>query len=979
MLGGLKFKMTTDTSEKAFQNDIIAHLVSTGYHSRGTNCYSKASCLDAELVLKFIQYTQEKTWKRFEKVYGDDAQNKFFYRLVNEIDKKGTITVLRNGFKDAGCQFKLFFPKPNNKKNPDLFEQFDKNIFSIIDELEYEDREKGNRLDLVIFINGLPIITIELKDTFSQGVEQAIKQYKEDRDPKEKIFHKCFVHFAMSDEKVYMATKLSGWKTRFLPFNKFTDNPDVLNDYKTSYLYNDILQINKLAKLINNFVYIEKEDNNEFPIFPRYHQLDCVNQLLNDAKPSKNYLVEHSAGSGKTKTISWLAHGLINKFNRLDNRVYDMVIVISDRKVIDKQLQAQVQAIEKVKGIVDVIDDKKTSKDLKKAMQSGSNIVVTTLHKFPFILEEVKDLPKRNYAVIIDEAHSSQSGAMARKMKQILSTNSLEEAEALDRNVEDELEEELLTEVESYRNLKNVSFFAFTATPKNKTLELFGTKNERGEYHPDHLYSMKQAIEEGFILDVLKHYLSYSTYFKLVKKIIDDPEYDEKKAKKLLRSFVEKHPHAISEKTNIMLEHFMSSTINKIKNQGRAMVVTRSRLHAVLYKKAFDKLIKENKFPIKTLVAFTGTVKHDEQEYTEANMNELPPKKTIENAFKEESYKILIVANKYQTGFDQPLLHTMYVDKSLNGITAVQTLSRVNRIKPPHKNDTLILDFANNTEVIQKAFQPYYDATFLKEGTDPHKLYELEEKLLDYQIYEQSDVDAFVRAWKKGEPQPKLHNMLSPIVNDFKKKNKKEQVGFKKTIKRYQSIYSFLSQLMPFSDVNLEKIFLFNKFLIKKLPTINNPLPFNVLEDVDMDSYKIVNKGEKEIKLQAEGELKPISAGVGEYSQDANEKLSKILNALNDAFGTDFTEDDKVFLGRVKDNLLDNKELRKKMELNSKENVKAVFEKYFNKEMSNLLNSNMNFYKKIVDNDKLKDKLKKTLFDLMYLEYNKMNKKEKGD
>lgn len=585
-----------------------------------------------------------------------------------------------------------------------------------------------------------------------------------------------------------------------------------------------------------------------------------------------------------------------------------------------------------------------------------------------------KDLPKRSYAVIIDEAHSSQSGAMARKMKQILSTNSLEEAEALERDIDEEVEEEILKEIESYRNLKNVSFFAFTATPKNKTLEMFGTKDERGEYHSFHLYSMKQAIEEGFILDVLKHYLSYATYFKLIKKINDDPEYDEKKAKKILRNFVEIHPHAISQKTDIMLDHFMNSTINKLNGRARAMVVTRSRKHAVLYKKAFDKAIKENNYQIKTLVAFTGTVKHDEQEYTEGNMNDLPSKKTIENAFKEEPYKILIVANKYQTGFDQPLLHTMYVDKSLNGITAVQTLSRVNRIYPPHKNDTLILDFANPTEVIQKAFQPYYDATFLKEGTDPHKLYELEEKLIDYQIFEQSDVDVFVKAWKKGEPQPKLHNLLNPIVNEFKNKTKKDRVGFKKTLKRYQSIYSFLSQLMPFSDVNLEKIFLFNKFLIKKLPTINNPLPFNVLEDVDMDSYKIVNKGEKEIKLQSEGELKPITAGVGEYAPDINTKLSKILQALNDAFGTDFTDDDKVFLGRVKDNLLENKELLEKMEHNSKENVKAVFDKYFNKEMTDLLNSNMNFYKRIVDNEKLKTKLKTALFDLMYYEFNKLKK-----
>jgi len=970
-------KMVTNTSEKAFQNDIIAHLVSTGYHQRGNHNYNKASCLDPELTLKFILDTQEKEWKKFQRVYGDKAEHKFFYRLGNEIDKKGTINVLRNGFKDVGCQFKIFYPKPNNKKNPNLFENFEKNIFSIIDELEYQGREKGNRLDLVIFINGLPILTIELKDTFSQGVEKAIKQYKEDRNPKEKLFHNCFVHFAMSDEKIFLATKLEGWETRFLPFNKGLENPEVKNDYKTSFLYNDVLQINKLSKLINNFVYIEKEDNKEFPIFPRYHQLDCVNKLLEDAKPSKNYLIEHSAGSGKTKTIAWLSHGLINKFNRLDDRIYDMVIVISDRKVIDKQLQRQVQAIEKVKGIVDVIDETKSSKDLKEALKTGSNIVVTTLQKFPYILDEVKDLPDRKYAVIIDEAHSSQTGTMARKMKQILSTNSLEEAEAMEKDVDDEIEEELLNEVESYRNLKNISFFAFTATPKNKTLEMFGTKDEIGQYHSFHLYSMKQAIEEGFILDVLKNYLSYATYFKLVKKITDDPEYDDKKAKKLLRNFVEKHPQAIAKKTEIMLDHFMNSSINKIKGKARAMVVTRSRLHAVLYKKAFDRVIKENKYPIKTLVAFTGVVEHDEQEYTESNMNGLPPKKSIENAFKEEPYRILIVANKYQTGFDQPLLHTMYIDKMLNGITAVQTLSRANRIYPPHKNDTLILDFANQTKVIQKAFQPYYEETFLKEGTDPHKLYELEEKLIDYQVFDQSDVDTFVRAYKKGESQPKLHNILSPLVNEFRKKDKKEQIDFKKTLKRYQSIYSFLSQLIPFTDVNLEKIYIFNKFLQKKLPSINNPLPFNVLEDVDIDSYKIVNKGQKEIKLQSEGELKPLSAGVGAYVPDKKTKLSKILQVLNDAFGTDFTEDDEVFLGRVKDNLGVNGELLNKMIHNSKENVKAVFDKYFWKEIGTLLRNNHGLYKKLIDNKNLSEKLKDLIFDSLYSEFNKKKKLSK--
>lgn len=958
--------MTTNTSEKAFQNHIIMHLVSTGYRRRGNENYNKATCLDPELTLKFIHDTQEKEWKKFKRVYGEQAEQKFFYRLINEIERKGTINVLRNGFKDAGCSFKLFYSKPNTHKNPDLFEKFERNIFSVIDELEYGQKEDGKRLDLVIFINGLPIITIELKDTFSQGVERAIKQYREDREPKEPIFQRCFVHFAMSDEKIYMATKLEGLKTRFLPFNKGLENPPVKNDYKTSYLYNDILQINKLSKLISNFIYMEKPESGKTkPIFPRYHQLDCVNSLLADAKPGKNYLIEHSNGSGKTKTIAWLSHGLINKFDEEDNRVYDMVIVISDRRVIDKQLQDQVQGIEKVKGIVEKIE--KHSEQLKEALKAGSNIVVSTLQKFPYILEEVRDLPERKYAVVIDEAHSSQTGIMARKMKLVLSTNSLEEAEELDTEDMDEVDEEILREIESYRNLKNISFFAFTATPKNKTLEMFGWKDEYGHYQPFHTYTMKQAIGEGFILDVLKNYVTYATYFKLVKKIQDDPEYEEKKAKKLLRTFVEEHPVAIARKTEIMLNHFMSSTIYKIKGKAKAMVVTRSRLHAVLYKKAFDRLIKENNYQIKTLVAFTGIVRHDEQEYTEGSMNDLPPKKTIRKAFEEDLYKILIVANKFQTGFDQPLLHTMYVDKMLNGITAVQTLCRVNRIHPD-KNDTLILDFANKTEVIQKAFQPYYEATFLKEATDPHKLYELEEKLLDYQVFDLSDVETFVNAWKKGVSQPKLHNILSPVVNEFKQKTKKEQIEFKKTLKRYQSIYSFLSQLIPFSDVNLEKIYIFNKFLNKKLPTINNPLPFSVLQDVDIDSYKIVKRGEEAIYLTSSGELNPISSIVADAGQDYNEPLSKIIKDLNDAFGTNFTNDDKVFLGRVKDNLLKNKELMNKMEHNSKENVKVVFDKYFEQELNKLLNSNMNFYKKIIDNETLRNRIKAALFDLLYSE-----------
>ena len=964
--------MKTNTTEKNFQGQIIEHLANTGYALRKTKQYDKTTCLDVEMVLNFIKTTQPKLWKRFEDLYGNQAEQKFLYRLVNELNTKGTIEILRNGFKDVGCHFKLFYPKPNNNKNLDLFDKYEANVFSVIDELEYEKREMGNRVDLALFINGIPVISIELKDTFSQGVENAIKQYRETRDPKELFFQRCLVHFAMSDEKIYMSTKLKGEQTRFLPFNKGHENPEIKDDFKTSYLYKDILQKNKFSKLISNFIYFEKDKKTGkgINIFPRFHQLNCVNKILNNVELKKNYLVQHSAGSGKTKTIAWLAHGLINKFDERDERIFDIVIVVSDRKVIDKQLQDQVKQIEKVKGIVEKID--KNSEQLKEALLSGSNIIVTTIQKFPFILDEMQDAPNRKYAVIIDEAHSSQTGSTARKMKQALSVDSLEEAERIDEEEMNKLDKKLFKEMEQSKNLDNASFFAFTATPKSKTLELFGTEDKNGQFFPYHLYSMKQAIKEGFIINVLENYLSYETYFKLYKKVSDDPKYAEKKAMRLLRNYVESHPNTIDKKTEIMLNHFMNSTIHKIRGRAKAMVVTRSRLHAVLYKKAFDKFIKAEEYGVKTLVAFTGIIEHDEQEYMEKSMNNLDSKKSIRDAFREDKYKILIVANKFQTGFDEPYVHTIYVDKMLNGVTAVQTLSRANRIIPGIKNDTLILDFVNKTEIIQKAFQPYYDETYLKEKTDPHKLYELQDKLLAYLIYDESEIENFVKSWQKGANQPILHGVLNPIVTEFVKRDKKIQVEFKKILKRYQSIYSFLSQLIPFSDLTLEKLFIFNKFLLKKLPTINDPLPYSILEDADVDSYKIKDKGQASIKLNAEGELKPLSSLAPGFQEEIEEKVSVIIKKLNDAFGTDFTEDDRVFISRMLDNLSNNQDLINKINAdNDKSSIKAVFGKFFNGVMTEILNKNMNFYKKIVDNDKLKKSLEAGLFEMVYRKHKK--------
>lgn len=953
--------MSSDTSEKGFQKDFINYLTSTGYVKRTTKDYNVVSCLDVELVLNFIHTTQPKAWKKFAKINKSNPEVNFIKSLVRRIAKYGTIDVLRNGFRDAGTKFDLFYPMPNNSLNPELKAKFNQNIFSVIDELEYENKDNGNRLDLVIFINGIPISTIELKNTFSQGVENAMKQYKKDRDSREQLFKNCLVHFAMSNEKVYMATKLDGANTKFLPFNKGIENPEVKDNYKTSYLYTEILQKNQLSRLINNFIF-EEED---IVIFPRFHQLDCVNTLLNNPQPGNNYLIQHSAGSGKTKTIAWLAHGLLNKFDKNNKRIYDMVIVISDRKVIDAQLQDQVKAIERKQGVVEKIDQ--NSRQLAEAIKSGTNIVVTTIHKFSYILDEIGDIENRNYAIIVDEAHSSQTGSHARHMREGL-TNAEADIDVLDE-ASDEFDEELLKQMEKRRNTPNLSFFAFTATPKAKTLEMFGYKDPSfGDFRPHHLYSMKQAIEEGFILDVLENYLTYPTYFKLVKTASDDPEFSEDKAKKVLRRFVELHPHAIAQKTSIILDHFMNSTRHKIKDHAKAMLVTSGRKEAVLYKLEFDRQIKSKHLPIKTLAAFTGTIKQDTVEYTEANINDMG-NKSIKETFKGDDYKILIVANKFQTGFDEPLLQTMYVDKMLNGVAAVQTLSRLNRIAP-HKNDTLVIDFVNDTSVIQKAFEPYYGETTLEEETDYHKLYELQENIYDFYIFDESEVENFFKEYSKGVLQAKLHNLLSEIIKRFRGRDKEDQVEFKKKIRRYQSIYSFMAQLLPFSDLSLEKLYIYLKFLSKVLPTINNPLPFNVLEDVDMSSYKIDTRDEGSSIILGEGEgtLKPLSPTDSGYKLEEQTRLSQILKSLNEQFGTDFTEEDTLFVSQMTTNMLANDDLMNKVHNNPKENVAAIFDKFFMEELVNIYQNNESFYNKINKNEGLKERLRQDLLDLVYKE-----------
>ena len=954
--------MTSKTNELDFEEYIVDYLVDNNYVERFNENYSISTCLDIELLISFIKNTQTNKWNYLVKKTGDNAEKEFVKTLHRRLNSKSTIHVLKNELSVFGIRFNLFYSRPYNNLNPDLYDKYNKNIFSVIKELEYEEKTKSNRVDLVIFLNGIPLVTIELKDTFNQGVQDAINQYMYDRDPRELLFKRCLVHFAMSDEKVHMTTKLNGSKTVFLPFNRDITNPDVEDDYRTSYIYREILQKDQLISLINNFIFKEEDKI----IFPRYHQLECVNLLLNEATPGRNFLIQHSAGSGKTKTIAWLADGLKNLFDENDERIYDMILVVSDRRVIDGQLQEQVKTIEKKAGVVEVIDE--NSNQLAESLISGNNIVVTTLHKFSYILDKVQDLPNRKYAIIIDEAHSSQSGSYARNLRTALSNKSLtdDEIDILD----DEIDEMILENLEKVRDKSHLSFFGFTATPKNKTFEIFGMKKDNGQYYPSHLYSMKQAIEEGFILDVLKNYITYPTYFKLIKSREDDPEFDSARAKRVLRHFVELHEHSIKEKTSIILDHYMNSTIKKIDGKARAMLVTRGIEAAIKYKLEFDKQIKEQNLPIKTLVAFSGSKTLNTIEYTEKTMNDIKNKKITE-AFEDEPYRILIVANKYQTGFDQPLLHTLYVDKQLSGIAAVQTLSRVNRTAK-HKEDTCIIDFVNKKETIQKSFQPYYEETFLEEGTSFEKLENLKDEILKYDIYDYETVEEFVKAFYKNAPQQQLHNILNPVIDNYKKKSEDYQTEFKSTLRSFQNHYSFMSQLLPFSDLMLEKIYIFNRYLYRKLPRKNNPLPLTLLQDVDLDSYKIDTSDEGEqIPVIADSGIKSPTEGVLTYKPDEKEKLSDIIEELNEAFKTDFTEEDKVVLKRVKDKLQTNEGLREKIDNNPKSSIEEIFDDYFDEVLSEILTSNFNFFKKINNNEKLKKMLRRKLLDALYEEKNK--------
>ncbi|HXF66132.1 MAG TPA: RNA-binding domain-containing protein [Burkholderiales bacterium] len=960
-------------------------MVPGGYRKRRPEDYDRALCLLPRDVADFVLATQPKEWKKLEQHHGAAVKEQFLRRLAAEIERRGALDVLRNGIKDSGCKFRLAYFRPASGLNDETRRLYQANLFSVVRQLRYSTKDETKSLDLVLFLNGIPIFTAELKNPLTgQTVEDAIRQYKTDRDPREPLFAygRCLAHFAVDTELVYVTTHLQGARTRFLPFNRGrfggAGNPPVpptRQGYATAYLWEETWARDSVLDLVRQFIHeVEEEDEKgrkngkRSLIFPRYQQLDCVRRLVADARargPGQRYLIQHSAGSGKSFTIAWLAHQLSTLHDASDRRVFDSIVVVTDRRVLDRQLQRTMRQFEQTLGVVENIDT--TSRQLKEALESGKTIIVTTLQKFPVIAKEIGELPGKRFAVIVDEAHSSQSGESTKSMKSVLSSGSLEEAEREEAGAatpEEELESRILAEMERRGRLPNVSTFAFTATPKPKTLELFGERRADGRFAPFHLYSMRQAIEEGFILDVLANYTTYKAYWRLLKKIEDDPRYDKRKAEYLLKSFVELHPHAIGEKVKICVEHFAAQVQNEIGGKAKAMIVTRSRLHAVRYKLAVDRYLAERGYPFKALVAFSGTVRDGGKDYTEANMNGFPEAQTA-RTFERPEYRFLIVANKFQTGFDQPLLHTMYVDKKLGGVNAVQTLSRLNRTHP-EKKGTMVLDFANEADEIKAAFEPYYETTLLSEATDPNLLYEIQSRLAAFPVYTDADVEVFARLYFDPKAtQDRLYAVLAPLVGRFREMSEEERADFRGQLTDYVRLYAFLAQVLTFADADLEKLYVFARHLRRLLPADRDALPREVQQNIDMESYRIQRTGSGRIALERKpGVLEPVATkSTHGAAPEELEALSRIIAELNERFGLNLGPEHRLTLGQMMEKLDDDAALDAAARVNTRENVRLTFDQKVEQVIQEIVDSNFELYKRITDDRAFGEAVKNFLFD----------------
>lgn len=945
--------MPVDHREKAFESAIEHHLITkAGYSKTEQAHFVQERALDTTQLIPFIQETQRETWDALVKLHGKGTETVILDDLCTAMDSRGSLDVLRHGFKCYGKIIRIAYFAPAHGMNPETQKLYAANRLTVTRQLLFKPTSSKS-LDVVLSLNGIPVATAELKNPMTgQTVENAKYQYRNDRDPNELIFQfkkRTLVHFAVDPDEVYMTTRLTGKSTHFLPFNKGNGtgagNPDNPNGYKTAYLWEEVLQRDSFLDILHRFIHLEIDEREirgklvqrENLIFPRYHQLDAVRKLEVAAKadgPGHNYLVMHSAGSGKSNSIAWLAHRLASLHGADDQRVFDSVVVVTDRLVLDQQLQNTIYQFEHKSGVVVKIDEDSTQ--LAEALKNATPIIITTLQKFPFVTEKIGVLPTRKYAVIVDEAHSSQSGEAAAELRGTLASEAIQQQarQAAEERGLPDYEEEILKAVARRGHQPNLSFFAFTATPKHKTLATFGRPGLDGKPEPFHLYSMRQAIEERFILDVLKNYTTYKTYFGLIKSIKDDPKLDKRKAARALARFVSFHPYNIAQKTEVMIEHFRTFTKHKIGGKAKAMVVTNSREAAVRYKLEFDRYISEKGYTdIKTLVAFSGRVVLDIGEFTEVSMNNGIREKELPERFTTDEYQVLIVAEKYQTGFDQPLLHTMYVDKRLADVQAVQTLSRLNRIHPL-KEDTFVLDFVNERQEILDAFKPYYEVAAIDEMAQPSQLYELQHKLAAEQVYYENEVEAFCKVFFKPKENQtpsdhaQLNASLDPAVRRFTDLDEVKQEEFKGLLVAFRNLYSFLAQIIPFQDTDLEKLYTFIRFLVAKLPKgLRDRLELD--DEVRLKYYRLQKISEGSIVLEP-GERGvvsgPTAVGTG-ARHDEKVELSRLIDIVNERFGTNFTPADKLFFNQIREEAVADSSLQQAALANTMDNFKFVFDK----------------------------------------------------
>lgn len=986
--------MTTDTSEKGLEDVIFNYLTQQGGYEAGTNTdFDREHALDLAKLSSFIRTTQPKVFEDFGLLEEGSRKTQFLNRLQGEIAKRGIVDVLRNGVRHGPHSLDLYYVTPT-QGNLKASELYSANIFSVTRQLRYSRAETMLALDLAIFINGLPVMTFELKNKLTkQTVSDAVQQYCKDRDPRELLFQfgRCAVHFAVDDHEVRMCTHLKGKASWFLPFNKGHNagagNPPNPNGIATDYLWKEILAKRSLSNILENYAQIieEKDDKGckkQKQLFPRYHQLDVVRKLLADTPQSgvgKRYLIQHSAGSGKSNSIAWLAHQLI-ELTQGGQALFDSVVVVTDRKVLDKQIRDTIKHFAQVSATVGHAE---RSGDLRKFLKGGKKIIITTVQKFPFILKEIgDDHRKSHFAIIIDEAHSSQGGRTAAKMNMALSKTDSESDE------EETVEDQINKIMESKKMLSNASYFAFTATPKNKTLEIFGEPFKEGDvtkFRPFHSYTMKQAIEEGFILDVLKNYTPVESYYLLAKKLEGDPLYDSKKAQKKLRKYVESHSHAIREKAEIMIDHFHEQVIGqrKINGQARAMVATGTIERAIQYYFAFKDYLKEIKSPYQPIVAFSGEHEYPKggKKVSEATLNQFPSK-DITDKIQEDPYRFLIVADKFQTGYDEPLLHTMYVDKKLSGIKAVQTLSRLNRAHP-NKYDTFVLDFSNDSDTIKESFADFYRTTLLSEETDPNKLHDLQGDLHRAQVYSLEQIDDLVTKYISGADRDKLDPILDQCVAIYQADlDEDNQVDFKSKAKAFVRTYGFLSSILPYSNTSWEKLSIFLNFLLPKLPAPKEEdLSRGILDAIDMDSYRVEVKSSLKIVLpDKNAEIEPIPTRAGGRKAEAElDHLSNILKTFNDLFGSiEWKDGDKIrkiIAEELPAKVSADPAYQNAMKNNDKQNARIEHDKALQRVMVDLLSDHTELFKQFSDNPSFKKWLSDTNFGATYNEKDSRNEK----